>query len=91
MGYTPINQETDMVTKVQKWGNSQGLRLSKQILDDARISVGESVQVVVEDDQIVIRRAARSQFDIRELVSRMPRNYKAREASFGPPVGQEAW
>ena len=27
-----------MVTKVQKWGNSQGLRLAKQVLVDARIS-----------------------------------------------------
>ena len=25
-----------MVTKVQKWGNSQGLRLSRQVLEDAR-------------------------------------------------------
>lgn len=38
-----------MVTKVQKWGNSQGLRLSRQLLDDARISVGDEVDVAVHD------------------------------------------
>ena len=27
-----------MVTKVQKWGNSQGLRLSKELLSDARFT-----------------------------------------------------
>jgi antitoxin component of MazEF toxin-antitoxin module len=26
-----------MITKVQKWGNSQGLRLSKELLADVRI------------------------------------------------------
>ena len=32
-----------MITKVQKWGNSQGLRLSKELLSDARIDVGDAV------------------------------------------------
>ena len=34
-----------MVTKIQKWGNSQGLRLAKQVLEDAHISVGDDVDV----------------------------------------------
>ena len=29
-----------MITKIQKWGNSQGLRLSKTLLSDADIDVG---------------------------------------------------
>lgn|GEM_PF-2143016 len=29
-----------MITKIQKWGNSQGLRLSKTLLSDADIAVG---------------------------------------------------
>jgi antitoxin component of MazEF toxin-antitoxin module len=28
-----------MVTKVQKWGNSQGLRLTRQMLEDVGIAV----------------------------------------------------
>jgi antitoxin component of MazEF toxin-antitoxin module len=32
-----------MITKIQNWGNSQGLRLAKQVLEDAHISVGEEV------------------------------------------------
>lgn len=32
-----------MVTRVQKWGNSQGLRVSKEILEKAHIAVGDSV------------------------------------------------
>ena len=35
-----------MVTKIQKWGNSQGLRLARQVLEDASISVGDDVDVV---------------------------------------------
>jgi antitoxin MazE len=43
-----------MVTKVQRWGNSQGLRLARQVLEDARIAVGDDVDVVARDGMIVI-------------------------------------
>ena len=36
-----------MVTKIQRWGNSQGLRITRQMLEDAHISVGDEVDVAV--------------------------------------------
>lgn len=36
-----------MVTTVQKWGNSQGLRLPKELLREAHISFGDEVNVVM--------------------------------------------
>jgi antitoxin MazE len=80
-----------MLAKVQKWGNSQGLRLAKQILKDADISVGDDVEVVVRKGQIVVKQASKNKFNLAELVSRMPRNYKACEESLGKPVGKEEW
>ena len=82
-----------MVTKVQKWGNSQGLRLAKQVLEDVRISVGDDVDVSVRDGLIVIApvRRVRGKRSLQELVSRIPRNYKAGEVDWGKPVGREAW
>ncbi len=41
-----------MVTKIQKWGNSQGLRLAKQVLEDARLSVGDDVDVTARSEVI---------------------------------------
>jgi len=43
-----------MVTKIQRWGNSQGLRLARQVLEDTCISVGDDVDVVARDGIIVI-------------------------------------
>jgi antitoxin MazE len=81
-----------MVTKVQRWGNSQGLRLTKQVLDTADIDVGDEVQVIPREGQILIKRLKRRRkFDLAELVSRMPRGYKVQEESFGKPVGREEW
>jgi antitoxin MazE len=82
-----------MVTKVQKWGNSQGLRLAKQVLEDVHISVGDDVNVTTRDGVIVISpvKRIRGKRDLRELVSRIPRNYKAGEIDWGKPTGKEAW
>ncbi len=82
-----------MTTKVQRWGNSQGLRLSRQILEDARISVGDEVDVLVRDGTIMISpvQRVRGKYSLRQLVARMPKDYKAEEVEWGRPVGKEAW
>jgi antitoxin MazE len=78
-----------MVTRVQKWGNSQGLRLARHVLENAHIAVGDDVEVVVSKEQIVIKKAAKKKFDLADMVARMPKNYKVKEESFGRPVGRE--
>jgi antitoxin MazE len=82
-----------MVTRVQKWGNSQGLRLAKQVLEEACISVGDDVDVTARDGVIVITpiKRIRGKRSLQELVSRIPKNYEVREIDWGEPVGREAW
>jgi antitoxin MazE len=82
-----------MVTKIQKWGNSQGLRLARQVLEGACIAVGDDVDVVARDGVIVISpvRRVRGRQCLRELVSRIPKKYKQKETDWGRPVGKEAW
>lgn len=82
-----------IVSKVQKWGNSQGLRLSKQLLEQADISIGDDLEIVVGERQILVKKAAKSKpkYNIRELVAQIPKGYKTEEVSFGPPVGKEEW
>ena len=82
-----------MVTKVQSWGNSQGLRLSKQLLEDAHIAVGDDVDVAVQDGVIVITpvQRTRGKVSLRKLVARIPKGYKPEEIDWGTRVGREAW
>jgi antitoxin MazE len=82
-----------MVTRVQKWGNSQGLRLAKQLLEDAHISIGDDVDVTIRDGAIIIApiKRIRGKRSLKELVSRIPKDYKAGEVEWGDPVGREVW
>jgi antitoxin MazE len=82
-----------MITKVQKWGNSQGLRLSKELLAGAGIQVGDSVDVAVTDGSLVITpvRRVRGGVDLAQLVREIPADYRPGEYNWGPPSGQEVW
>lgn len=82
-----------MITKIQKWGNSQGLRLSKTLLSDADIDVGDAVDVAVHKGALIVTpvRRVRGGHDLRDLVRRVPRGYKPRELDWGSPIGREVW
>ena len=80
-----------MVARVQKWGNSQGLRFPKHVLESADIAVGDDVEVIPQEGQIVIKKVSKPKFELSEMVSRMPRKYRAREEGYGAPVGKEEW
>ncbi len=82
-----------MSTKIQKWGNSQGLRLAKNVLEDAHLGVGDEVDVLAQDGVIIISpiRKTRGRYRIEDLVALIPANYQAREVDWGEPVGKEAW
>jgi antitoxin MazE len=82
-----------MITKVQKWGNSQGLRLGKSLLADVAIEVGDEVDVTVRDGAIVITpvRRVRGGHDLRDLVRRLPKAGRGGELEWGPPAGREVW
>jgi len=82
-----------MLAKIQKWGNSQGLRLAKNLLADAHIGVGDEVNISVKDGIIIVSPAKRirGRHNLKDLVARIPENYQTCEVDWGEPVGKETW
>ncbi len=82
-----------MITKVQKWGNSQGLRLSKELLSDVEIDVGDAVEVAVQNGTLVVTpvRRIRGGIELEQLVREIPADYEPSEVDWGPSTGKEVW
>ena len=76
-----------MLSKVKKWGNSQGIRIPKKLLEDVSLQVG------VQEGKIVIEstKKAHGRYNIHDLIGQMPTGYVAKEEDWGEPVGKEAW
>ena len=80
-----------MLSKVQKRGNSQGIRMPKNLLENSHIKMGEEVDISVKDGKIIIEPTHKIQgkYDIRDLASAMPKSYELEEESWYEPSGKE--
>ncbi|MBU2643428.1 AbrB/MazE/SpoVT family DNA-binding domain-containing protein [bacterium] len=82
-----------MQTKIQKWGNSQGLRIPKVILDEIQSTVGDEVEVYSYEGKIIVEpiKQIRGKISLKSLVEKIPEKYKTQEIDWGAPVGKEEW
>lgn len=80
-----------MQAQVKEWGNSQGIRLSKEILKSAGIALNEVLDVTVSDGVITLTKPFRhrtleeraAEFDSKLMLDG--------EYDWGEPAGREVW
>ena len=80
-----------MVTKIQKWGNSLGLRIPKTFAKEAAIEEGSAVDISLEEDRLVIRPVRTERYQLSELLSQVRKDNLHEEIVTGDAVGREAW
>lgn len=80
-----------MTTTIQKWGNSQGIRLPKVLLDTVHWSENEEIEITASGDEIVIKKAAPHRKTIEELFESYDEEYEHIDMDWGNPVGNEIW
>ncbi|MDF1521743.1 MAG: AbrB/MazE/SpoVT family DNA-binding domain-containing protein [Trueperaceae bacterium] len=80
-----------MPTKIQRWGNSQGLRIPKEVLAEAHIEVGDEVEVRAVDGKLVVTpvRFVRGRLALADLVAAIPAGTTVYEVDWGAPEGDE--
>jgi antitoxin MazE len=80
-----------MLTKIQKWGNSLGLRIPKSFASEAAVEAGSTVDIAIEGDGLVVRPVRRPRYSLEELLRQVNSGNRHGEISTGDPVGHEAW
>ena len=53
-------------TAIKKWGNSQGIRLSKEIISSAGLKENDNVEISVDDGIITIKKAKPKYLNLKE-------------------------
>ena len=81
------------VATIQKWGNSQGIRIPKRLLDSLQWQQGERIILSAKNKKLLIEKAPTNQHkNIKELFKGFnPDNYNPSEIDWGKPVGDEVW
>ena len=85
-----------MTTAIVKWGNSQGIRLPKAFLQNINIAENDTVDVLVENEAIIIKKTyGKNHKTTKErLVNFYGKNYTPEnqvEIDWGRPAGKEIW
>ena len=80
-----------MVTKIQKWGNSLGLRIPKSFAKNVAIEEGSSVDISLEGDRLVIKPIRAAQYKLSDLLTLVTEDNRHEEILVGDALGKEAW
>ena len=78
-----------MTIRVQKWGNSLGVRIPKAIARQNQISEGTELEVVSKNGGVVLR--APKAPSLKQLLAEMRPSNRPQLVNWGKPVGKEAW
>jgi antitoxin MazE len=80
-----------MPTKIQKWGNSLGVRIPKPLAEQLGLAEGSQVDLRVRGGELVVRLKKPREYSLPELLSRVTHENLHRETDTGPAVGREEW
>ena len=78
-----------MTVRVQKWGNSLGVRIPKSIARQSSIREGTKLEVIAANGKVVLRPPKTP--SLKELVAAMKPANRPEVVDWGKPVGREAW
>lgn len=80
-----------MQVQVKEWGNSQGIRIPKEILQNAGIALNEVLDVTVLNGTIVLAKKFRHK-TLEERAAEFGGELNLDgEYDWGKPVGREVW
>ena len=80
-----------MKTKIQKWGNSLGVRIPKALAQEAALETNSEVDLSSVDGTIIISPIKQKTPSLRQLLSGVTEANLHGEIVSGEPEGKEAW
>ena len=80
-----------MHTKIQKWGNSLGLRIPKSFAEEAGVEAGSEVDLALKNGELIIRPTRSPRYELKDLLRGITDANVHAEVDTGPPLGREVW
>ena len=79
-----------MRTRIQKWGNSLGLRIPKSFAKEASVSDGSTVDISVNRGALVVRPVT-DEVNLEDLLSQVTGDNLHEEITYAGQQGREVW
>jgi len=80
-----------MEARLQKWGNSDGIRIPKSILKSLNIKTNDILNIEQQDDKIVISISKKRKISLADRFKEYKGKNLAKDFSWDESVGKEIW
>ena len=80
----------DVYTTIQKWGNSQAVRIPKAILEIVDLCENDRVEIKVQDGNLLII-PIKKRKTLADRIAEYKGDYQCKEWDTGKPSGKESW
>lgn len=80
-----------MEARLQKWGNSDGVRIPKAFLQSLNLKTNDKIIIKQVDDKIVISKCNKDKISLKELFDEYHGKNMAKEFEWDDARGREIW
>ncbi len=80
-----------MEVRLQKWGNSTGIRIPMNILKSLDLKTDDLMEIVEEDNKIIISKSKKKKISLEELFKKYDGENLSKEFEWDAPRGREIW
>jgi antitoxin MazE len=80
-----------MKTRLQRWGNSLGLRIPKAFAEEARLEAGSQVDLTIDQRRRLIVEAIGPEYELADLLAGVTDENLHAEVPTGARRGREVW
>ena len=89
--YTYVYTSGMNTTTIQKWGNSLGIRIPKEVAHETRMREGCIISLSVEGETLTLRHAKKPTHTLKSLLRGFDKKTQHTEVDWGPARGSEVW
>jgi antitoxin MazE len=80
-----------MEIRLQKWGNSDGIRIPSSILKSLGLKTNDIVLLKQVDDKIIITKSEKNKISLKERFENYNGNNLSKDFIWDDPEGNEIW
>ena len=80
-----------MEARLQKWGNSDGIRIPSNFLKSLNLKTNDKVDLNYENDKIIISKISKNKISLEERFEKYNGKNLAKDFSWDDAKGKEIW
>ena len=80
-----------MEARLQKWGNSDGIRIPSSFLKSLNLKTNDKVELIQKDDKIIISKPVKEKISLEERFANYNGDNLAKDFTWDDAKGREIW